>query len=109
MKMFEIFAATENKTFTPGISYGRMEFSRLILEKKTEKSGMLHIIHYFTFNLGAEVSKENYTWKGKSFSKFHNQRKTERKNGKKKWKEKTERKTEKSYSLFLHPVLFYCE
>ena len=92
MKMFEIFAATENKTFTPGISYGRTEFSRLILEKKTEKSGMLHIIHYFTFNLRAEVSKENYTWKGKSFSKFHNQRRKERKNRKKKMERKNRKK-----------------
>jgi hypothetical protein len=84
--MFEIFAATDNKTFTTGISCGRMEFSRLILEKKTEKSGMPHIIHYSTSNRTAEVSKKNYTWKGKSFAKFYNHGKTERKSRKKKRK-----------------------
>ncbi len=86
--MFKFFAVTNNNAFAADISCDRIEFESLIFEKKTEESCMPHIIFCSVSRLRADVSKKDYTWKGKSFAKYYNPEKTERKSIKKKHKEK---------------------
>jgi hypothetical protein len=53
---------------------------------------MPHIIFCSASHLRADVSKKDYTWKGKSFAKYYNHVKTKRKSKEKKQKEKVKRK-----------------
>jgi len=60
---------------------------------------MPHIIFCSACHLRADVSKKDYTWKGKSFAKYYNHVKTKRKskekNKRKKQEEKAKRENKK--------------